>query len=434
MPLTKEWGIYVYFAADVPSVAMQKGAWRALKTLASVGSSEEVGITALIDLPNRDTDYYLIPKKPIDRSVRKWPVLPDRFLPNVDSANIDTIYEFFEWSHRNCPAKNVALVFWGHGYALDDFDPRIQGSGSFTTTDQEDDSVGRSFVRSAKSFPGKPGQELKLLYDSTHNSVLNNRDFAEALRGFNARFRDGEKLQILGLDCCNMAMAEVLCELQDCAECLVAAETELPFQSWLSAPALGKLLDQAKTLNAQDFAKLAVDDFIGEFGKTTDAYVGLSACNLQIFKDLEVKAKELATALSKAIDEPANRTAIRNAWFSDVSFIMDGLIDLSSFCGFLRRYMPETSVAAAAIEVQKATEKVVFHSRTAPETRGRRISFAKGLSIWFPPWIQYSSVDYFQIQQSKDYLSNGYPQTRFAQATGWDKFLRKLFSLTQGYL
>jgi len=40
-------------------------------------------------------------------------------------------------------------------------------------------------------------------------------------------------------------------------------------------------------------------------------------------------------------------------------------------------------------------------------------------------------VYYYQMQQSKDYLFDGYSNTRFAKATGWDRFLRELYRLTQ---
>jgi hypothetical protein len=235
-----------------------------------------------------------------------------------------------------------------------------------------------------------------------------------------------------------MAMAEVLCELQDCTEYAVASETELPFHSWLSAPLLQKFLKDALGDTEKDpvkkFAVHAVDDFIQSFGRSSNAYVGLSVCDLQNFKYLEDSVKRLAALLFKAIDEPANRAAISKAWFSDVSFVMDGLIDLSSFCGFLAQYMPKTPAAGAALDVQTAVKRVVVHSRTAPDTPESRISLSKGLSFWFPPWIQHPSVDYFQIEQSKDYLNYGYPRTRFAQATGWDKVLQKLLFLTQGHL
>jgi Clostripain family len=429
MPSPKNWGIYVYFAADVPQRQMQLGAWRNLQALASAGSSDSVGITAMIDLPNRDTEYYLIPQKP--PGIKRWAVLPDRFLPNVNSASTYALYDFIQWSHRNCPATNVALVCWGHGYALDDFDPRIQPSASFDNEDQDDDSMGRSSGRSARSFPGKRGQELKLLYDATHDSVLNNLDFAEAICNYNTRFRDGKKIQILGLDCCNMAMAEVLCEFQDCTEYAIAAETELPFRSWLSVQILQKFIATSHP-NAEEFAKDAVRDFIGSLGSASSTYVGLSACNLGAFKNLEDAMMQLTSALYKAIDEPDNRAKVSKAWFCDVSFVVDGLIDLYSFCSFLRTLLKNSPVDNAALEVQRALDKVIVLSKTAPNLPERKIALSKGLSFWFPPWIQHPSVDYFQINQSRDYLYYGYPKTRFAQATGWDRFLYKLFYITQG--
>jgi Clostripain family len=428
MPYPKKWGIYVYFAADVPQRQMQIGAWRNLQALASAGSSDTVGITVMMDLPCRDTEYYLIPKKPA--GMDRWSILPDRFVPNVDSASVETITDFFQWSHLNCPAERVALIFWGHGYALDDYDPRVEENGGQGSVDSDSDDKGRSYKRSARSFPGKRGQELKLLYDATHNSVLNNRDFANVLDGYNTSYCGGKKVHVLGLDCCNMAMAEVMCQLQDYAEFAIAAETGLPFQSWLSASILKKFIGTPH-VSAEQFAKDAVDDFIGSFARSTDAYVALSACDLGKFKDVEEGVKELASALYIAIDEPQNRAFISKAWFNDVSFLLDGMIDLSSFCGFLQQYMPKTPTADAAKAVQMAVERFVIKRGIAPNLPGRKISLSRGLSIWFPSWIQFPAVDYLQIAQSKDYLIHGYPQTRFAQTTGWNKFLLKLLQLTQ---
>ena len=59
-----EWGIYVYFAADVPDPDMQTAVQTTLRTLASVGSTDDIKITAMIDLPCRKTEYYIIPPKP----------------------------------------------------------------------------------------------------------------------------------------------------------------------------------------------------------------------------------------------------------------------------------------------------------------------------------------------------------------------------------
>lgn len=424
----KTWGIYVYFAADIPDPAMRAAAWTTLGTLASVGSSATVKITAMIDLPGKDTEYYIFPPRPNDPKVTRWPILPDRFLSNVNSASIDTILDFFEWSNRNCPADNIALIFWGHGYALDDYNPRIHPQGAQASRQPAGEAKGRT----ANSFPGDSGNELKLLYDVTHNSVLNNHDFAEVIRDYTEIFNKRAPIQVLGLDCCNMAMAEVLSELQGVAEYAVAAETGLPFQSWLSASILEKFL-QGKHQTARDFAVNAVKDFVGSFSNSSGMYIELSACNLNRFSELETAMKNLVAALLSAIDKHGNRSAVLEAWQNDVSFVSDGLIDLASFCGFLAKSVDpsEKAVRSAAAGVQTAVKNVVDWKGIAPSVAGRRIALSTGLSVWFPPWIQFPNVRYFQMKQSKNYLFNGYSSTQFAKVTGWDRFLLKLFELTQ---
>jgi hypothetical protein len=431
-PQEKTWGIYIYFAADIPDPQMQAAVWSTLQTIALVGSSDTVKITAMVDLPGRNTEYYIIPRRPPTPGAAAARILPDRFRTNVDSANVDTILDFFDWSHRNCPADYIALIFWGHGYALDDFDPRIQQKVAGVVPTQAGGGMGRV----AGTFPADNGNQLKLLFDVTHNSVLNNRDFAEAIRDYTEIFNGKKPIQVLGLDCCNMAMVEVLSDLQGVAEYAVAAETALPFQSWLSAPVLQKFLNTPCD-NAKNFAVTAAKDFINYMGSSASLFIELSACNLARFGKLEAAMRTFVNALLPAIDKFENRRAIAEAWENGLSFLPDGMIDLALFCGLLRSYidLSETAVTNAALGVQVAVngnEGVVDFKGTAPPLTGRRIELSTGLSIWFPPWIQFPNVRYFQMQQSKDYLLfNGYSSSHFAKVTGWDRFLLKLFALTQ---
>jgi hypothetical protein len=425
----KTWGIYVYFAADVPDPQMQAAVWNTLQAIALVGSSDTVKITAMIDLPDRDTEYYVIPRRPTTPGAAAARILPDRFRTNVDSASIDTILDFFAWSNRNCPADNIALVFWGHGYALDDFDPRIRQKVASVAPTQAGGGMGRV----AGTFPTDDGNELKLLFDVTHNSILGNRDFAEAIRDYTELFNRRKPVQVLGLDCCNMAMVEVLSDLQGVAEYAVAAETALPFQSWLSAPVLQSFLNTPYA-DAKTFAVTAARDFINYMGFSASLFIELSACNLGLFGELEAAMKTLVNALLPAIEKFENRRAIARAWENGLSFLPDGMIDLASFCVLLERYIDssETVVRKAALSVQAKVNEVVDFKGIAPPLTGRRIEISTGVSIWFPPWIQFPDVRYFQMQQSKDYLLfNGYSSTRFAKVTGWDLFLLKLYVLTQ---
>ncbi|MGA3131307.1 MAG: clostripain-related cysteine peptidase [Terracidiphilus sp.] len=420
----RKWGIYVYYAADVESRQMQQAAWQSLQSLASAGSTNDIGITAMIDLPVRDTAYYVMPPQPAGRI--KQPVYPDRFLPNVNSASIETLADFLQWSTVNCPAENVALVFWGHGYAIDDFDPTLQ-PGSPTGVSGK----GREGQRAIPGISGARGHELSLLFDSTHDAVLNNRDFGNLLRTFNAGLRPQLRIQVLGLDCCNMAMAEVLSELQDYAQCVVAAESLLPFRSWLSEDALTEFLERGSTLAPEQFSVGAVDMFIDSYDPETDPYIELSAFELSQFPALEQAMKGLTEVLIEAIDTPENRDAIDRAYLSDVSFLVDGFIDLGTFCSFLAEMIDEEGIRNAVNAVLEALNNVVMRCRFAPNDPRMKIALATGMSIWFPPWIRFPGVRYPQIDRSRAYLFNGYPQTRFAQVTNWDRFLLKLYSVTQ---
>jgi hypothetical protein len=430
----KTWGIYVYFAADVPNPDMQDGAWNTLNTLASVGSNEDFAITAMIDLPGRDTEYFIFPPRPKDAA--EWVVLPDRFLSNVDSASIETVLDFLSWSKLNCPAENTVLIFWGHGYALEDYDPRIQAANA------DLQNVSNDQGRSADGFPGEGGKELKLLFDATYNSVLNNRDFAQAIRDYTEKFNNKKPVQVLGLDCCNMAMVEVLAELQDVTEYVIAAETSLPFQSWLTKSGLERFLKE-EGRSPQDFAINAVKESVDWMADSNPGmYIELAACNMKRFPALEESVSVLVDKLLPAIQKHENRSAIANAWQCDVSYIADGLIDLASFCDRLRlaiggKTSVEEAVSKAAKEVivaVKGSESgrgVVDCVKYAPNHPDENIALSTGLSIWFPPWIQFPNVSYIQLRRSMAYLFQGYSSTYFASVTGWDRFLRELYDLTQ---
>jgi hypothetical protein len=441
----KKWGVYVYYAADVPNPAMRKAAKQNLQKLADVGSNENVGITAMLDVTDAETQYYVIP--PQHQGQSEWVVNPSVTLPNVNSACTDTIREFFHWSVDNCPAENIAFVFYGHGYAIDDYDPRLDQDsvpqsatledppavvpemGRGSEADVEEGSFG--VENSTGNKHHSRGFPLKLLFDSSYNAVLNNYQVADVIRGCRESLPSGTDFAILGFDCCNMAMAEVLCEMVGCAEIAVAAQTGLPFQSWISENILGKFLSDPP-YDPKAFARTVIQDFIGSFASRPTAPIALSACDLNLCKSLETVMKPLSEVLAEAAEDPANRAAIFNSRNDCVSFDPDGFIDLDCFCRFLSEDLAGTAVAKACILVRTALRRFVIASKYMPQNTGKRISLATGLSIWFPPWIEKPLIQIPQKAQSINYFYGGYTQTRFSRATGWDKFLARLVEETQG--
>jgi hypothetical protein len=445
MPDLKDWGIYVYFAADVPSQAMRRAARRNLQKFADVGSNRKVGITAMLDVSDQDTQLYVIPPQPVGKD--EWIVEPSLTLPNVNSASTEAIQQFFQWSVDNCPARKIAFVFYGHGYAIDDFDPRLEqqmppNSEASESEFAEQDDMGREFEsqsgdglsargNAADRFARSRSLPLKLIFDSTHNAVLNNDQVADVIRASKKTLPKDSELAILGFDCCNMAMAEVLCEMSGCADIAVAAETGLPFQSWVSQSLLQKVLAGAPP-DPEGLAETAVHDFIQSFANKTSTYVAISACNLALCKELEAAAERLVRALIETVEDEASRAAIFRSRNDCVCFDPDGFIDFDCFCGFLSEDLAGTAAAEACIPVRKVLREFVIASEFAPNFPDRRISLSTGLSIWFPPWIQNPEVQIPQKEQSIEYFQNGYHRTRFARATGWDRFLSRLIDETHG--
>ena len=170
-----------------------------------------------------------------------------------------------------------------------------------------------------------------------------------------------------------MAMTEVLAELQGVAEYAVAAESGMPFESWISAPILQQFLDTPH-ISAKELGKCAVQHFADIISSLGNMFVVLSAFNLGGFAELETAVKAFVGALLPAIDKYENRRAVAEAWENNVSFAPDGLIDLASFCDLLIasiRKNPITSIEEAVIETAEAVitqvvDKVVTPHRDRP--------------------------------------------------------------------
>jgi len=161
--------------------------------------------------------------------------------------------------------------------------------------------------------------------------------------------------------------------------------------------------------------------------------VTLSACDLSVEKDhpdlsaiglLLKSVKRLACALIDAAANQDAREIIFRARNDSPIFDPDGFIDLGRFCEILELTLPDPEVKKACEGVRQALEKLVEYARYSPLDPTLRISQTTGLSVWFPPWLEDPWVDIPEEEASIAYLINGYCETKFAQETGWDRFLK----------
>jgi len=412
-------------AADVSQPGMHRAARRNLEQMLDTGSNASVHVAAQFDSPGKPTRRYVFPERPQGKET--WVVYPADTLPNVNSADPRSIEDFFEWGISACPAKNTMLVLWGHGFGLDDYTPK--GVGPVTRR-----------ASAAEARPIDPGdypgptlgtlgsmrlEEGAVIVDEHSHEVLTNHQVGDALRICEAMARKaGGNLAIVGFDACEMALAEVWCELAGGARIGIGSQAGLPYTSWPYDAFLSRLL-AAPHSDPKTVAAMLVESFT-DFYRDRHDYVTLSACDLEQLDNLKKAVAPLARALIAVATDAGARKAIFSARDSSPSYDPDGFIDLDCFCGFLQEDVAHDEVRTASLRVRQEIRKFVFASTYGPQDPTRMVSLSQGVSVWFPPWIEDPSIVEDQKKQSQAYLRSGYSQTQFSKATKWGDFLHAM--------
>lgn len=421
---TKEWALLVYVAADVSQAGMHRAAQRNVDQMLDTGSSAHVYVAAQVDTPKNPTRRYVFPPRPEGQET--WEVKPRQSLDNVDSADPRSIADFFEWGIRACPAKNTMLVLWGHGFGLDDYTPK-----GFAAATRRKQAAAKSAGPAARADvdAGTLGT-MKLdvgavIVDNTSHQILTDRQVGDALRVCEDLARKaGGNLAIMGFDACVMAMAEVWCELAGGAQIGIGSQSSLPYTSWPYDTFLTRLLARPHS-DPKTVAGMLVDSF-ADFYRNLNYFVALSACDLRQLDGLKKAMMPLAEALTAVAADSDARKGIFSARNASPCYDPDGFIDLDCFCGFLQEDLPNDAVFSACRRVREELRNFVLASTYGPLDPTRMVSLSRGVSIWFPPWIEDPSVKEDQKAQSEAYLKSGYSQTKFAAGTKWDEFLKAM--------
>jgi Clostripain family len=434
-PATKRWAVLVYFAADVKSRHMRKAAIGNLYQIAKIGSSPQVYVAAQLDLTGRNTRRYVFPDKTDGGILNQSAVAKD--WPNINSGDPASLGEFLRWGAEACPAENYAVILWGHGYGLDDFNPMLPAPppnvwSEIANVISHGDEV--SVLDGAlPTFDSPFFQSIdSLVVDDSAGSFLLNSDVARVVADWKAKLSDNQRLAILGLDCCEMAMLEVWDQMADCAEFGVASQFGIPYTSLPYDKILQRLTDSPQ-MSPRDFASVMVDTFIAAYDVPNDkTVVALSACDLGQTRTMEQAIKLLAEVLTAACRNEALRSQIFAARNSSLIFDADGFIDIGSFCDRLQASVASVAVRQACDGLRAMLPTFVSHSGFSPLNTKDWISLSTGVSVWFPGWIQYPDMKMLAKSQSQAYLRKGYGELKFAVATGWGLFLTTIFNYTRG--
>jgi hypothetical protein len=426
----KDWALYVYFSADVPEAQARAWAIRNLVEMAYVGSSDRVYVTAQMNLPGKVTRRYILPEVPAGSG-------PLNISPAVSGTSFDlrSITDFIEWSADACPAEKTMIVLWGHGYGIDDFSP----PGLHSRTDRQGiqalemiaprvrtptpaDWAAKLASLTSDSLDPLLVQLPTLLPDFSFGKNPTNAQVAASIEAAIPSLPGGRKPAILGVASCEMAMAEAWSELANCAEFGISSQTALPYRDWPLGPIL-KGLEASPPTDPKAAAAIIQKVFIESYASDSDDYVAISTLELSLIAMLQEAIKYLAGVLTKAVSKPRGVVNILEARNYSPIYDPDGFLDLGCFCKFLKITLQDPDVDKACDQTIQALEQFVVAWDYSPKGNKIKLTQSNGLSIWFPSWIQFPHIKMMERERSIAYLRRGYPESRFAMSTDWDKFL-----------
>ncbi len=252
---------------------------------------------------------------------------------------------------------------------------------------------------------------------------------------------EGASIEILGLDSCQMSTVEVGYEVRSSVSYLVASEGTVLNSGWPYRQVLASVAENAPS-SSNDIARAVAASYLRFHrdyeiaGVSTD----IAVCDLARIGLVAEAASELARAMTSPLSELAAdglaeaieleagpqaneartvRDAIVLAHWSAQSYKCDRYTDLSDFARQLLRFSAGRG-GPAMEEIRKAGRLVLDAVEAAvvsSGTTGAELQHSHGLSIYFP----WSFRDFFPE----------YRNLRFAEETGWEKFLEIYLRSTQ---
>jgi len=327
-------------------------------------------------------------------------------LGEVNMADAATLVDFVRWAATTYPADHYVLILSDHGMGWPGgwSDPTARGRGP---------------------------DDLPLA------SALGDFLYLTELDRALAQIQEEgivQQFDLIGLDACLMAQAEVFEALRPYARVAVASQETEPAVGWAYSGFLRTLLANPD-LSAQELGAAIVETYIQQDERILDdtaraemagsrasarqvvqkLYGGatLSAVDLAAFTDLLNALNELAYALQDADQQAVAKARAYAQSYTSVfgRNTRPSYLDLANFVQLLQQHTRAPAVKKAGDAVLAALERAVV-----AETHGRNKPGSHGISIYFPD----SKLYFSRIAGAQSY---GLTADRFARNTLWDDFL-----------
>lgn len=349
--ITKQWTLMVFMNGDNN---LNNAGVRDLAEMQAVGSTSDINIVVLRDYgPKQSTKILYVNKG-------SSTVIYD-FNKNLDTGDYNALINFFQFVKTNYPANHYLVDVWNHGGGWRE---RVNKGIS------NDDTSGHSI------------------------STIQLGQAADAIRAIN----NNKKVDILGMDACLMAMAEVIYEVKDSFNYVIASEETEPGDGWNYTSILNKLVANP-AMSAEELSKEQVDSYIDDndyYGVTQSAInVEKFVASIDTLKKYTARAKEImATNKDAFIYARNNATSYDYREYKDMIGFMSIVNDKVS---------DQELLAISEIAIRQISDSIV-----ASRHIGKDGSY--GIAVWVP----YSAA----------YYMNSYMNLKWAKDTGWSEIIK----------
>ena len=272
-----------------------------------------------------------------------------------------TLSDFMNYSVTNYGADHYALLLWNHG-------------------------GGARSVTPSASTADLPGRQLCIDEYSSGDSLY----LDEVQQAVSDVFSNSSRLDLLGIDACNMGTIETAYEFRNLADYFAASMSSVSYDGWDYATLFGGMAG-GSAADAESLAKLIV----AEYAESTAAYddQSIAAVNLSGMESLKTAVDSLAVSLYET-NEKAVIEQIRNAsvFFYDYNYDLEAIAqpyhDLNDLCCLVAansRYLG--SAASDAAEAVLTGLGTVVVAAYAGDDWGGYMGYGdsvkRGLSIFF---------------------------------------------------
>ena len=276
-------------------------------------------------------------------------VIQEEDLGETNTGDPTVLKAFIEASVKAYPADKLIVIIWSHGSGVDDRD----------IYDDSPEKRERYFV---------PAQEIEAIavgFDDSAGDFLDNLELQKALN-------ISQKIDVLGFDACLMGMFEIVYQLREQTQVMVASQHLEPASGW-DYP---RILTELENQNAVEMGKKFIE-FHDGYHTQAKRDVTQSAINTQVIdtvaKDLDAFAKVIRENLT---DKKILKYTLANSQYFD----RDDYVDLVDFVQKSKNRLEIEALDEVADTLLESLDTLII----ANHTMGYFMEDANGISIYFP--------------------------------------------------